>query len=709
MKAKKNQDAVKGRNDKDLADKVEEDADAIAKIARLAALPLVQFERERKPAAKNLGMRAGVLEQLVKAERAKNSPLGKPRDFIAHWDVKPSSDEVDGAALLDDLRQQFTRYAVLPPQADVALALWVLHTWVFECFDITPYLTISSPAVRCGKTILMTLLYWLSCRGKKNDSMSKAAIYRSVENEKPTLVLDEVGWVVDQQDDRQNILSGGFERNGFVEICEGEGENITVRRFSTYCPKAFGIVGKLTATLTDRSIRINMDRKLKTQKVPRLRRRDNDEFASLRSRCLHWANDNAEALAQAPQQELDALNDRKLDFWEPLLTIADTAGGEWPQAARIAAPALSGDADGTDDSIIGVELLKDVRLAFGDDDIIRSVDLVAKLIVDPERPWAEYNRGKPITQRQVARLLGTFHIISVNVNPLGLAQGKGYRQADFKGAWEAYCPAKSSLAPEKAKIIRPSVHRPMKSTQVSDFASVHEPSMDGSKNSNLSNSHAGLDGWTDKKPKSGPQHASATVEPPSGDPGDSTSTQPRCAQCGASQPAPNLVAVDGITVFLHRGCETTYMDRAAAQQEAAPHPPADEGSTQDDDIPEFLRRTPIAPGGNGRLTSATPQGAAAAANTPSQAGTARPTKITSASNGGGYPWQPGDLEDLCRRWRQAMAMLGEFDADLELRMSLQGSGLTPEQTKVEFQHIKRLAIDRQPVLGPPGDSLDDLK
>src|SRR6516165_5328486 len=213
MKAKKNQDAVKGRNDKDLADKVEEDADAIAKIARLAALPLVQFERERKPAAKNLGMRAGVLEQLVKAERAKNSPLGKPRDFIAHWDVKPSSDEVDGAALLDDLRQQFTRYAVLPPQADVALALWVLHTWVFECFDITPYLTISSPAVRCGKTILMTLLYWLSCRGKKNDSMSKAAIYRSVENEKPTLVLDEVGWVVD------------------VEICEGDSANITVRRY----------------------------------------------------------------------------------------------------------------------------------------------------------------------------------------------------------------------------------------------------------------------------------------------------------------------------------------------------------------------------------------------------------------------------------------------------------------------------------------------
>ena len=75
------------------------------------------------------------------------------------------------------------------------------------------------------------------------------------------LLLDETSWVVDQKDDRQGILCGGFERNGFVENCEGESANITVRRYSTYCPKAFGIIGKLTATLMDRSIEIPMQRK----------------------------------------------------------------------------------------------------------------------------------------------------------------------------------------------------------------------------------------------------------------------------------------------------------------------------------------------------------------------------------------------------------------------------------------------------------------
>ena len=46
------------------------------------------------------------------------------------------------------------------------------------------------------------------------------------------------------------------------------------------------------------------------------------------------------------------------------------------------------------DGAIGVELLQDIRSAFGDDDVIRSSDLVAKLTADPERPWAEWKHGR---------------------------------------------------------------------------------------------------------------------------------------------------------------------------------------------------------------------------------------------------------------------------------------------------------------------------
>jgi hypothetical protein len=199
-------------------------ANGSALIARLASLSQVEYDLQRKQEAKKLGIKLGTLDREVANLRAQQKLA---HNFLPHWNVEPWPEEVDGAVLLNGLRQQFTRYVVLPAHAATALALWVLHTWVFGCFDITPYLSITSPTKRCGKTVLMTLLYWLSCRGKKTDSMSKAAIYRSVDGEKPTLVLDEVGWVVDLKDERQNVLCGGFERNGYAEVCEGEGMAIT--------------------------------------------------------------------------------------------------------------------------------------------------------------------------------------------------------------------------------------------------------------------------------------------------------------------------------------------------------------------------------------------------------------------------------------------------------------------------------------------------
>jgi putative DNA primase/helicase len=287
-------------------------------LCELAALSPIAYGRRRKEAAKQLGVSVTVLDKEVERRR----PKGEKKNFLPHWDVEPWDEEVDGDALLDELRKHLRRYIVLPPHADAALSLWVLQTWVFDVFDLSPYLAITSPTRRCGKTVLMTLLYWLCARGKKSDSMSKAAIYRSVDAEKPTLVLDEVGWVVDHRDERQNILCGGFERNGYAEVCEGEGSAITTHLYSTYCPKAFGLIGKLTATLMDRAIEIPMQRKKSGEQAERMRRRDNTDHKNLRRQCLRWAQDNPAALETSSPGLPEGLNDRALDCWEPLFTVA---------------------------------------------------------------------------------------------------------------------------------------------------------------------------------------------------------------------------------------------------------------------------------------------------------------------------------------------------------------------------------------------------
>jgi putative DNA primase/helicase len=71
---------------------------------------------------------------------------------------------------------------------------------------------------------------------------------------------------------------------------------------------------------------------------------------------------------------------------------------------------------------------------------ITTKTLIKALCADEERPWATYANGKPITDRQLAKLLKPFEIISENVreSETGEAQAKGYRRARFEDAFNRY-------------------------------------------------------------------------------------------------------------------------------------------------------------------------------------------------------------------------------------------------------------------------------
>src|SRR5258708_5689266 len=230
-----------------------------------------------------------------------------------------------------------------------------------------------------------------------------------------------------------------------IRAVEANGDFVA-KRFSTWAPKAIASIGKIADTLADRSITIVMQRRARDQKVERLRRRDNAEFTRLRSMALRWSQDKIPVLLDA--DAIDAtrvpaeLNDRAADNWRFLLAIADAAGGKWPERARAAALALSG-AEAVNST--GVQLLHDIRDAFRRRDEqgnvildlkeIKTEDLLAHLTVDPERPWAEYRRGKPLSAKQLGALLGKFGIASEKVQGV-----RGDKQARFEDAWARYLP-----------------------------------------------------------------------------------------------------------------------------------------------------------------------------------------------------------------------------------------------------------------------------
>jgi putative DNA primase/helicase len=454
-------------------------------IGELASLDILEYELQRDTAATGLGIRVSALDKLVKDWRTATEDESVA---LPHWNVEPSADPVDGAALLNNLRQVFRRYIVLPKGADIALPLWVLHAWTVDAGDISPLMVLVSPTKRCGKTSVLIVLYFLTPRSELSSNITAPALFRYIEDARPTLLIDEADSFVKDNEELRGILNSGHTKAAANVIRTVDHKP---RRFSTWAPKALATIRAVADTLEDRAIVVQLQRKPPTATVAPLRRRDSEEFAALRSQAARWAVNNFDRLVDADPQLPNGLSDRASDNWRPLLAIADLAGGEWPQEARQAAWLLSGEAQ---DGAIGVELLKDIRVAFGDHEVIRSADLVAKLTADPERPWAEWKHGRPLTQKQLASLLVPFCITSGTVHPPGLPDGKGYRRADFEAAWRAYCPGSQQIDTSEASK-RPNADE-VGATR--GLQSVRETFPDGSKNAGLSYSHTGLDAWTDR-------------------------------------------------------------------------------------------------------------------------------------------------------------------------------------------------------------------
>ena len=151
-----------------------------------------------------------------------------------------------------------------------------------------------------------------------------------------------------------------------------------------------------------------------------------------------WCSGILSMLRDARPQLPEEMTDRQQDGAEPLLAIADLAGGEWPQAARRALIELCADARAADSSI-GVQLLNDIRVVFESKglDRLSSTELAAALAEIETSPWGEWSHGKPLTAAKLARLLSPYGITPHNIRMEGKVP-KGYELEGFRDAFERY-------------------------------------------------------------------------------------------------------------------------------------------------------------------------------------------------------------------------------------------------------------------------------
>lgn len=382
-----------------------------------------------------IGIRVTTLDREVTKARGETTEEGQGRKFEFE-SVEPWHQPVDGALLLDELVAYYRRFLVLPEYAAEAIGLWSLHTYLLDVIYTTPYLAFLSPEKRCGKTRGLVALSFVCAKPLLNTSISPAALFRIIEKHAPTMLVDEFDTFL-KNDELRGILNAGYTRDT-AKVPRCVGDDHEPREFSVWGAKAFALIGKLPSTLEDRTIVIPMKRKLLNEKVDRLRSRCRDQVKPLRQKCVRFAADIRLQIQQAEPPLPEELNDRGQDIWEPLLAIADVAGGNWPKRARQAAVALSG-GDGADDDSFNVQLLADIRKVFTVKpyDRIPTVELIDALIGMEERPWGEANRGKPITARWLAAKLKLFGIVR-GTKRSGGSTFKGYTLAQFVDVFQRY-------------------------------------------------------------------------------------------------------------------------------------------------------------------------------------------------------------------------------------------------------------------------------
>ena len=380
----------------------------------------------------------------------------RPRTFLfkdlgnAFYEVRRGADrhtETALSTLLQRVADFLARYIVVPCETINVLALWVVHTWLIDAADYTPYVHITSPEKRCGKSRLVDALAALVPKAWVVVDPTAAALFRKIDAEQPTLLIDEVDTLflkgaVGGRQALRAILNAGFHRGTTVARAGQD--------YRVFGPKVLSGIGSLPDTIRDRSIPIHLVRRRHDEVVEKFRERDVAARAlPIREALTEFAkSDQVVANLRSIKPKMPDLGDRQQDVSEPLVAIADIAGSDWPQRVRAALVHLF--ADHEEGEGVRVRLLCALREIFKNtmEDRLPTEKVLAELVArETDEPWAGWwerqlkggNVRGPAAK--VAELLKPFGIKPHGIRLRNGTTPRGYTREDFCDAWERYCPA----------------------------------------------------------------------------------------------------------------------------------------------------------------------------------------------------------------------------------------------------------------------------
>ena len=394
---------------------------------------------------------------------AKSSPTSEAGKRVADSEpvaLTTATWDGDLGELLNDVHKFLGRFVAYPSKhAQVAHALWIAHTHAMGAWDSTPRIAFLSPEPGSGKTRALEVSELLVPRPVEAVNTTPAYLFRKVSDPAgpPTILYDEIdtlfGPKAKDNEEIRGMLNAGHRRGAQAGRCVVRGKIVETEELPAYCAVALAGLGSLPDTLLTRAVVVRMKRRTPGETIEPFRRRMHlADGHAIRDKLALWATSATAAGIGDKWPEMPAgIADRAADVWECLLMIADAAGGDWPERARVAAVALVADSRGGSGASLGIRLLGDIKKVWNGTGSMHTDALLDQLNGLDEAPWGDL-KGKPLDPRRLSRFLHEYdvHPADVRADVVTKVNGqvvteekvrKGYKRDELHDAWQRYLPS----------------------------------------------------------------------------------------------------------------------------------------------------------------------------------------------------------------------------------------------------------------------------
>ena len=247
--------------------------------------------------------------------------------------ITPVDEEV-GAEVFDDVIDSLRHYLHIDRPNAMKVAFWIAHANCFEEFQHTPRLLVTAPTRGCGKTLLITVMQWMTNKSIQAGKLTSGAFIRLCAEGDLTFYIDEADRLfTNSHDEMTTALNNGWEQGGNFIKCTGDNHLPTrMNTHSAVTLAGIDLAHKLQGPTLDRAIVVEMEKAQPGDLPERFKHRTHEPiFRALGQRLLRWCNDHRHQIADHDPGIPDNVEDRTYNKWQPLVSIAELASPKFGQ------------------------------------------------------------------------------------------------------------------------------------------------------------------------------------------------------------------------------------------------------------------------------------------------------------------------------------------------------------------------------------------